>query len=127
MKYKLFGLEQVRAIKERLFKKGLMKRYKLLFNLLNLTGIHKYDYSLIDITFTPNLPKSLSESIQAFNALNGGVSEETRLKILPIIDNPFEEMKKIANEQDKLKSLSENSSIKGAFSHDKELTDIDVG
>lgn len=26
MKYKLFGLEQIRAIKERLFKKGLMKR-----------------------------------------------------------------------------------------------------
>ena len=40
-----------------------------------------------------NLPKSLLESIEAFNALNGGVSEQTRLKILPIIDNPNEEIK----------------------------------
>ena len=48
-----------------------------------------------------NLPKSLLESIEAFNALNGGVSEQTRLKILPIIDNPNEEIKKMEDEQRK--------------------------
>ena len=57
-----------------------MKRYKLLLNNINLTGVYSHDYSKIDITFTPNLPKSLLESIEAFNALNGGVSEQTRLK-----------------------------------------------
>ncbi|MGZ2416164.1 SPP1 family phage portal protein [Staphylococcus caledonicus] len=71
-----------------------MKRYKILFNNLNLTGVYNYDYTKIEITFTPNLPKSLSESIEAFNALNGGVSEQTRLKLLPIIDNPNDEIKK---------------------------------
>lgn len=126
MKYKLFGLEQVRAIKERLFKKGLMKRYKLLFHILNLTGVHKYDYSTIDITFTPNLPKSLNESIEAFNSLNGGVSEQTRLKLLPIIDNPFEEIKKMEDEQNKVKKISDNSSFKAPFSHENEMTDINV-
>lgn len=126
MKYKLFGLEQVRAIKERLFKKGLMKRYKLLFHILNLTGVHKYDYSTIDITFTPNLPKSLNESIEAFNSLNGGVSEQTRLKLLPIIDNPLEEIKKMEDEQNKVKKISDNSSFKAPFSHENEMTDINV-
>ncbi|HCX9006603.1 TPA: phage portal protein, partial [Staphylococcus aureus] len=57
------------------------------------------------ITFTPNLPKSLNESIEAFNSLNGGVSEQTRLKLLPIIDNPFEEIKKMEDEQNKVKKL----------------------
>lgn len=99
MKYKLFGLEQIRAIKERLFKKGLMKRYKLLLNNLNLIGLYKHDYSTLTIQFTPNLPKSLTESIEAFNALNGGVSEQTRLSLLPFIDNPNEELKKMEQEK----------------------------
>ena len=77
-----------------------MKRYKLLLNNINLTGVYSHDYSKIDITFTLT-PKSLLESIEAFNALNGGVSEQTRLKILPIIDNPNEEIKKMEDEQRK--------------------------
>nr|DAZ23500.1 MAG TPA: PORTAL PROTEIN [Caudoviricetes sp.] len=123
MKYKLFGLEQVRSIKERLFKKGLMRRYKLLFNNLNLTGVYKYDYSKIEITFTPNLPKSLSEAIEAFNALNGGVSEQTRLKLLPIIDNPNDEIKKMHDEQNKVREQADNSHFNGHFSDEKEMTD----
>ncbi|UXS06082.1 phage portal protein [Staphylococcus epidermidis] len=123
MKYKLFGLEQVRAIKERLFKKGLMKRYKLLLKNINLTGVYSHDYSKIDITFTPNLPKSLLESIEAFNALNGGVSEQTRLKILPIIDNPNEEIKKMEDEQRKTREQADNSHFNGHFSDDKEMID----
>ena len=113
MKYKLFGLEQIRAIKERLFKKGLMKRYKLLFNNINLTGVYKHDYSTITIQFTPNLPKSLMESIEAFNALNGGISEQTRMSLLPFIDNPSEELQKMQEE-------SSNEHYKDAFKPQQE-------
>ena len=70
-----------------------------------------------------NLPKSLLESIEAFNALNGGVSEQTRLKILPIIDNPNEEIKKIEDEQRKTREQADNSHFKDHFSGDKEMTD----
>ncbi|MDN8963326.1 phage portal protein, partial [Staphylococcus aureus] len=77
-------------------------------------------------TFTPNLPKSLNESIEAFNSLNGGVSEQTRLKLLPIIDNPLEEIKKMEDEQNKVKKISDNSSFKAPFSHENEMTDINV-
>ncbi|MCE4992076.1 phage portal protein [Staphylococcus haemolyticus] len=123
MKYKLFGLEQVRSIKERLFKKGLMGRYKILFNNLNLTSVYNYDYTKIEITFTPNLPKSLSEFIEAFNALNGGVSEQTRLKLLPIIENPNDEIKKMDNERKKLREESDHSSFELPITHIKEMTD----
>ena len=100
-----------------------MKRYKLLLNNINLTGVYSHDYSKIDITFTPNLPKSLLESIEAFNALNGGVSEQTRLKILHIIDNPHEEIKKMEDEQKKVREQADTSNFKGYFSNEKEMID----
>nr|WP_237450164.1 MULTISPECIES: phage portal protein [Staphylococcus] len=79
--------------------------------------------SKIEITFTPNLPKSLSEAIEAFNALNGGVSEQTRLKLLPIIDNPNDEIKKMHDEQNKVREQADNSHFNGHFSDEKEMTD----
>lgn len=118
MKYKLFGLEQVRAIKERLFKKGLMKRYKLLFNNINLEGMKNHKYQDITITFTPNLPKSMMESIDAFNALQDGVSEQTRLSLLNFIDDPQEEMTRMNNEQIKERKLSDAQGYQNAFVDD---------
>ena len=100
-----------------------MKRYKLHLNNINLTGVYSHDYSKIDITFTPNLTKSLLESIEAFNALNGGVSEQTRLKILPIIDNPNEEIKKMEDEQRTTREQADNSQFNVHYSEDKEMID----
>ncbi|MBW0769174.1 phage portal protein [Mammaliicoccus lentus] len=123
MKYKLFGLEQVRAIKERLFKKGLMKRYKLLFNNINLEGMKNHQYSDLTITFTPNLPKSMMESINAFNALQDGVSEETRLSLMNFIDNPKEELQKKKNEQLKERRIADARGYEDTFN--KEIVDKD--
>lgn len=123
MKYKLFGLEQVRAIKERLFKKGLMKRYKLLFNNINLEGMKNHKYADLTITFTPNLPKSMMESIDAFNALQDGVSEETRLSLLNFIDNPKEELQKMKTEQVKERRTADARGYEDAFN--KEIVDKD--
>ena len=41
--YKLWGLEQLCAMKERKFKKGLQRRIELITNILNIKGGH-YDY-----------------------------------------------------------------------------------
>ncbi|MFF7217919.1 phage portal protein [Mammaliicoccus sciuri] len=123
MKYKLFGLEQVRSIKERLFKKGLMKRYKLLFNNINLEGMKNHKYADLTITFTPNLPKSMMESIDAFNALQDGVSEETRLSLLNFIDNPKEELQKMKTEQIKERRISDTRGYEDTFI--KEIVDKD--
>lgn len=126
MKYKLFGLEQVRAIKERLFKKGLMKRYKLLLNKVNIESLENHDYSELNIVFTPNLPKSLKESVEIFNDLNGGVSEETRLGVLDIIKNPKEEMKKMEKEKEKQIQSRDNSEYSNLTNDNKEDVNIDV-
>ncbi|WP_200411302.1 phage portal protein [Virgibacillus salexigens] len=98
MKYKLFGLEQIRATKERLFKRSLRDRYRLLNNILNKASEGGFDVNDISITFTPNLPKSLKDEIDMFSSLGGELSQQTKLNILSIIENPEEEQKRIEQE-----------------------------
>lgn len=98
MKYKLFGLEQVRATKERLFKKSLRERYRLINNILKVAREGEFDVNKLTITFTPNLPKSLREEIDAFTKLGGELSDETKLSLLSFVDNPDEELEKIETE-----------------------------
>ena len=108
MKYKLFGLEQARATKERLFKKGLAKRYKLLFNNLNILGTKTYDYSEIDVAFTPNMPKSMKDNVEVVNLLAGTVSEKTRLRLLDFIDDPDAEIERLQQEEDEQLTRADN-------------------
>lgn len=98
MKYKLFGLEQVRATKERLFKKSLRDRYRLINNIMSVAAEGAFNVNDIQIVFTSNLPKSLKEEVEMFNSLGGQLSEETKLGLLSIIENPQEEIEKIEEE-----------------------------
>jgi SPP1 family phage portal protein len=98
MKYKLFGLEQVRSIKERLFKKALRDRYRLINNVMTRASEGGFDVNDIQIVFTPNLPKSLKEEIEMFIKLGGKLSEETTLSVLSLVENPKEELEKIEAE-----------------------------
>lgn len=115
MKYKMFGLEQVRAVKERLFKKGLMQRYKLLFTTINLIGTKQHDYKALKITFTPNIPKAMKEDVEVFNMLNGGISEHTRLSLLSFIDNPNEELEQMKKEKDEAMKEDDNRGLNDVF------------
>lgn len=99
MKYKLFGLEQVRATKERLFKRSLMARYRLLNSILSKASEGSFDVKDLKITFTPNLPKSLKDEVEMFNVLGGQLSEETTLSMLSIVENPQEELERLKAEQ----------------------------
>lgn len=100
MKYKLFGLEQSRAIKEQLFKKGLAKRYRLINSLRRYLRESNYDYiDEISFTFTANLPESEEAELQAFYLAGGKLSNETLLSTLSFVDDPKEEQKRIEAEQ----------------------------
>lgn len=101
MKYKLFGLEQKRSIKERLFKRSLRQRYRLLNNIMTTASEGGFDVNDIVITFTPNLPKSVKDEIAMFNELGGELSDETKLSLLSIVENPVEEMQRIEAERPK--------------------------
>ena len=98
LKYKLFGLELKRSTKERLFKKSLRNRYRLINNIMSIASEGEFDVNDITITFTPNLPKSIKEEIEAFTKLGGDLSGETKLSLLSFVDNPQEELKKLRAE-----------------------------
>lgn len=101
--YKLWGLEQVCAIKERKFKKGLQRRLELLTTILNLKG-GSYDYRDIDIQFRRNKPQNLLEIAQIMSTLAPQVSHETLLQMLPTIDNVKDELERIAKEEEEAAS-----------------------
>lgn len=100
--YKLWGLEQITAIKERKFKKGLLLRMKLMTNILNIKG-GNYKYKDIEITFRRNKPQNLLETAQIVSMLSGELSRETRLKMLPQVEDPVAEIEKLEAEKDTMR------------------------
>lgn len=78
MKYKLLAFEQLAAVKERYFKRGLRQRFALMDNAYSIQG-KQTDFSAIDITMKRTLP--VDEQMQATIAqmTDGFVSWETRL------------------------------------------------
>ena len=96
--YKLWGLEQVCAIKERKFKRALQRRIELITTMLNIQGGH-YDYRDIDLQFRRNRPQNLLESAQIVTTLSGELSRESRLQLLPTVDNVQDELQKLEEEK----------------------------
>lgn len=92
--YKVWGMEQVAATKERKFKRALQRRIELLTNFLNIKG-GNYDWRDIQITFTRNLPRNLVEITDMVSKLNGIISDETLLAQLPMIDDVQAELERI--------------------------------
>ena len=103
MKYKLLGLENKVGVKENEFEKGLRRRIELIYGVMNKVagGI---DYLDINIIFTRNLPQDLSASVDTVIKLDGVVSDETRLSLLPIDIDVNEELDKV--EEKKLSNYS---------------------
>lgn len=94
MKYKLWGLEQIAAIKERKFKSPLIKRLRLITNFLNKKGAN-YDYNKINLKFHRNIPKNLIELVEMVQDLGSTVSQKTKLGLLPFIDDVDAEINRI--------------------------------
>lgn len=96
--YKLWGLEQICAIKERKFKRGLQRRIELIANILNIQG-NNYNYMDISIKFRRNKPQNILEIAQIITMLANELSRETRLQMLPIVDNVQDELNKLDEEK----------------------------
>ena len=84
--YSYVGLEQLCAMKERKFKRGLQRRIELITNILNIWGNH-YDYREIIPKFRRNKPENDLETAQIVTQLAGLLSTETRMQMLPSVDN----------------------------------------
>ncbi|MFA5715564.1 MAG: phage portal protein [Candidatus Paceibacterota bacterium] len=98
MKYKLWGLEQMAVQKERCFKKGLQRRFKIICSVLTVKGSTS-DYREIDMKFTRNMPKVISDMAKVVLDLTGIVPKKMLYALLPFIDDPEEAIKEMEEEQ----------------------------
>ena len=98
LKMKLFALSQKRATKERLFKKSLRDRYKLINSIAKVAKEVDFDVNDISITFTENLPSMIDKELEWFSKMGGKLSNGTLLEQLSFIENSEEEKEKIEAE-----------------------------
>ena len=60
------------------------------------------DYRNYKIKFTRALPQTVAETAQMVTSLNGIVSNETLLSLLPFIEKPLEELQRVNSEKEAL-------------------------
>lgn len=120
IKYKLIGLEQIRVIKERKFKKSIQKRLELISNMLTIYN-QKFDFRDIELTFTANIPDNLTELAELVTKLTGTVSKEKLLSLLPFISDPQAELEILQQENEF--SLDGDSGGYKNFVQNKESSD----
>lgn len=107
LKYKLMASDNRRAMQERLFEKGLMRRLRLAVNIWRIKGNGSTAYDSINktnIVFTPNVPKSDADIVNLASSLLGQVSDQTIVEILATVTgvDPEEELKRMKEEQSRL-------------------------
>ena len=95
MRYKLLGLEQLTAIKERWFREGLRCRLRLFVAFLNVLGSCKIDADRVQMTFTRSLPVNESEAAQMVAQLSGIVPRRMLLEQLPFVDDAQNAMREL--------------------------------
>lgn len=115
MAYKLMGSDQERVITETLYKRGIMRRLRLLCNYWDKLSSSKVNFDEKDqatnpannvtIKFTPNLPKNEQEIINNIVQLcnTGAISDETKLDLISQVTgvSTAQEQNRLDDEQDK--------------------------
>lgn len=98
IRYKVWGLEQDTAQKERKWKKSIKKRLQLIANILNLKG-KAIDVTQIRVIFNRNLPQNVMELSQMVSQLRGSVSLRTLLGQLPFVNDVEKELGYLESEK----------------------------
>lgn len=96
---KLQPMKYLANQKEAKFKRGLSEVFELYFSLpTNVEPVHVDEYRNIEYTFTRDMPRDLAGEADIMNKLDGDISEEKRLSILSIIDDPKAEIERMEEE-----------------------------
>ena len=105
MQYKLAGLNYKTAIKEALFKKGLLRRLELISHIINIQAKDPIDIIKdVSIKFTRNTIDNLSETADLVNKLTNIISKETAIELLQDIIDPETEKKRVKAELEEWKA-----------------------
>ena len=83
-------------------------------------SVKKSDYRDIDIQFRRNKPQNVLEIAQIITMLSGELSRETRLQMLPTIDNVQDELQKLEEEkQQEVNSFGQYNALAQALAQAK--------
>lgn len=99
LQFKLVGFNNVASNIQSRMEKAIGKRIDLINSILRLVDTDDFD---IDISFTHNLPSSITDTVAAVNALRGLVSDETLLTQIPFIDDVDVELEKLQKQEESL-------------------------
>lgn len=102
IKFKTLGTENLVAIKERKFKRGLQQRLELM-SMISSVLREGFDWRAIDIVFTRNLPSNDVDIANMVNTLRDIVSDETLLAQIPFVDDVQAEIERVDKQKEKAK------------------------
>lgn len=105
IKFKLLGTENLVAIKERKFKRGIQQRLELM-SAINSILREGFDWRAININFTRNIPSNDADIANMVNSLKDLVSEETLLAQIPFVEDVQEELERLKKEREESKELN---------------------
>ena len=105
IKFKTLGTENLVAIKERKFKRGLQQRLELM-SMISSVLREGFDWRAIDIVFTRNLPSNDVDIANMVNTLRDIVSDETLLAQIPFVDDVQAEIERVDKQKEKEKEQS---------------------
>lgn len=99
IKYKLIGLEQLAAMKEYKFIPSYKKKIRMITRQLNIKYNRNYNPQTVKTTFDRNMTDNLKELAEIVALLDGIISKETQLSLLPFIKDVKEEFEKILKDR----------------------------
>jgi len=98
LRYKLFGLEQLAAEKEKRFLPAYRKKLRLLTDYINTRYNTNFKASEIGVKFDRNTIDNLLDLANVVALLDGKVSKETLLELLPFVKDSRSEITQLLKE-----------------------------
>ena len=119
--FKLQAMDNLARTKDRKLQSAFNRLYKIVFS-VPLTTVYEDAWTGLTYTFTRNVPRNLLEEAQIVGQLSGQVSEETKLSVLSIVDDPQKEIQRIEREEEAMGELETRLEKQKIYS-DSELSE----
>lgn len=110
MRYKLFSLETKAKYFERKHEAAMMHMFKVIGSAWETKSI-AFDYTLLDMVYTRNIPVNLLDEAQTATALSGITSKKTALSVLSVINDVDKEMERMEQEKQEMIDLDNPSLV----------------
>lgn len=99
MRYKLFALETKSKYFERKHEAAMLHMFKVIGSAWQTKGL-PFDYMLLDMVYTRNIPVNLLDEAQTATALSAIASKRTALSVLSVINDVDKELERMEQEKE---------------------------